>query len=119
MGHRGTGYCVITDSETRLDQEREVDDVSLKTPCVITDSETRLDQEREVDDVSLKTPWDRSHVKAFTRVVSLFSIVMRGEFGRRSVKKTDWGRGLLGCVGIRCGVVTNVSLRGVTVKRAT
>ena len=30
---------------------------------------------------------DRSHFKVFTPVVSLFSIVMRGEFSRRSVKK--------------------------------
>ena len=31
---------------------------------------------------------DRSHVKVFTQVVPLFSIVMRGEFSRISVKKT-------------------------------
>ena len=31
---------------------------------------------------------DRSHFKVFTRVVPLFSIVMCGEFSRRSVKKT-------------------------------
>ena len=37
---------------------------------------------------------DRSHVKVITRVVPIFSIVMRGEFSRRRVKKTG-GRGLL------------------------
>ena len=37
---------------------------------------------------------DRSHVKVITRVVPIFSIVMRGEFSRRCVKKTG-GRGLL------------------------
>ena len=31
---------------------------------------------------------DCSHFKVFTRVVTLFSIVMCGEFSRRSVKKT-------------------------------
>ena len=31
---------------------------------------------------------DCSHFKVFTRVVPFFSIVMRGEFSRRSVKKT-------------------------------
>ena len=31
---------------------------------------------------------DRSHFKVFTRVVPIFSVVMPGEFSRRSVKKT-------------------------------
>ena len=48
----------------------------------------------------------------FTRVVPLFSIVIGGEFREPANIEEDWGRGLIGCVAIRCAY-------GVTVKRST
>ena len=61
---------------------------------------------------------DRPHFTVFTRVVPLFSIVKRGEFIRRSVKKT-WGLRSSRMLSDTLCVVTNVSQHGVSVKRST